>query len=223
MHSQSKKKNYDYRANIMLLGEFPAGKSALVEAYCSHKFTGIVSGPIIGLGHTQKTVEINQRIFEVGILDTNLAEWFRNHLSVGLKMTHGFLFMYSVIDRNSFFQLKNLLKLIEDSEYGHLPRVLVGTSIDLDEYDPTKEDQELQRVVSYDEAEEFAEKNNMLYFEVSSAKFKNLDQPFEALLEVLLDKWENEEGEKWRKNTFTLRNQKSKGAVDQSKCSACGP
>jgi len=223
MHQQSKKKDYDYRANIMLLGEFPAGKSALINAYCSHKFTGAVDGPTIGISYIEKRIEMNKRIFEMGIIDKNLAEWFRNALNMGLKMTNGFIFVYSVVDRNSFLQLKSILKLMEELEYGHLPRVLIGTGIDLDEYDPTKEDQELQRVVSYDEAEEFAEENDMLYFEVSSAKFKNLHQPFEALLGMFLEKWENDEGEKWRKNTLMLRNQKSRDASDRSKCSACGP
>jgi len=231
------KTGHDYRAKILLLGESYSGKSALIDSYCLNSFTemqssatmGIyISQPTIkyfclGIDYRQKKIEVNKKIVQAGIYDSNLLYRFKDIVIANLRHINGFILVYSVLDRKTFLKLKEILKLLEDQEVGHLPRVLVGTKIDRDEYDPAKEDQELLRKVSYDEAEEFAEKNGMLYFEVSCAKFKEIHQPFEALLGIIIEKFEAEEGEKMRKKSFVLRVNKPRNAGEQSKCSSRGP
>jgi len=140
-----------------------------------------------------------------------------------LRGIDGLILAYSIIERDTFLYLERILKALEDEGFGEIPKVLVGTGIEWDEYDPSKEDQELPRVVSYDEAEEFAEKNGMLYFEVSARNGKNIQQPFESLVERLVKEWKSREKEDHLKGSFKLQNKgDAENRNGQSKCTFCG-
>ncbi len=137
---------------------------------------------------------------------------------------NGVIFAYSILDRDTFLEIERMIKELGERGNGEIPKVLVGTGIEEDEYDPKKENQSLFRVISFDEAEEFAEKNGMLYFEVSARNGKNIEQPFEGLVERMVEEWESKKKMNILKESFMLRNQGNlENGNRPSKCSSCGP
>ncbi len=126
----------------------------------------------------------------------------------------GYILVYSVISRKSFENLKTILKSLEENECEDIPRVLVRTKIDCEE----EGDRQIQRDVSKEEAEKFAEENGMLYFEVSCSNRNNISQPFEALLGILLEQWETQKVRNILENSVKLQSRKQR---EESKCASC--
>ena len=133
-----------------------------------------------------------------------------------LRIMNGIVFVYSVIDRKSFLEAKALLELAQNEDPKDIPKVLLGTKIDLD---AGKEGEEGARVVGYDEAQDFAEKNGMVYFEISLKTRENIEKPFELLAKKSLEKIERLEE---MEESIKLRKQKERDEANRS-CGSCGP
>lgn len=70
--------------------------------------------------------------------------------------------MYSIHDRNTFYQLQKYIDSIRNViKVGYFPFALIGFKDDL------------EREVSYQEALEFAKKNNIVYFTETNRRYKN--------------------------------------------------
>jgi len=196
---------YDYRAKIIVLGSTNIGKTAMIKGYCTNQYSQGPENATIGIDFQMKKVVVNEKVIRLQIWDSAGVLDIDRHRKVTFsyfKGVNGVILAYSILERDTFLYLERILKALEDEGFGEIPKILVGTGIELDEYDPSKEDQELRRVVSYDEAEEFAEKNGMLYFEVSPRNGKNIQQPFEGLVEILVEEWESKKKAKYFKRIF---------------------
>jgi len=157
---------------------------------------------------------INDKIIQTDFWDLPSDARFQLLRISSLRLMSGFILVYSVIDRNSFEKLGTILKTLEDNECEDIPRVLVGTKTDCEE----KGDRQIQREVSKEEAEKFAEEKGMLYFEVSCSNGKDVSQPFEALLEILFEQWETQKVKNVLENSVRLQSRNQK---EESRCGAC--
>ncbi len=172
----------------------------------------------------RKRIVIKEKAIELEIWDTSGLERFQEITFSYFKGMNGFVLVYSIIKQDTFYDLSRFMNALEERGYRHFPKVLVGTNLEMDEYDPEKDNQELFRMVSYDEAEEFAERNGMLYFEINVRNGKNVQQPFEGLIERLIEEWESKRKNNVLKETFQLRNKgNGENRNGQSKCTSCGP
>ena len=215
---------YDYRAKIIVLGSTCVGKTSMLKCYCNNQYTQGIEMVTLGIDFRIKKVVVNEKVINLEIWDSSGLERFREITLSTLKGLSGVILTYSILQRDTFLDLQRYLDDLEDRGFGGVPKVLVGTNIDRDAYDPSNEDQELLRVISYDEAEEFAEKNGMLYFEVSARNGKNIEQPFEGLGGMMVEEWESEKKQNILKESFMLRNPgNTEHKNKQSKCSSCGP
>ena len=94
------------------------------------------------------------------------------------KDAQGIVLLYDVTDRESFNNLNIWLEQIEKNMFKEdLSIILVGNKIDLN-----------FRNVSYEEAENFAKNNYLIYCETSSKDGINVEDAFETLTKNIIDK-----------------------------------
>jgi Ras-related protein Rab-39B len=130
--------------------------------------------PTLGLDFKIKTIRIDDKTIKIQLWDTAGQERFRSIIKAYYRNVVGGFLIFDVKDRLSFDELSNC---VEDAKEGAYPRelifVLVGNKIDED-YHP--------RVVSQQEAKEFAQRFGMEYIETSAKTGQNIDEllPFLA-------------------------------------------
>lgn len=79
--------------------------------------------------------------------------------------------MYDVTDRQSFLNVEHWLKEIDKYATGSVNKLLVGNKSDL----------QSKKVVTYDEAKEFADKHGIKFLETSAKNSHNVEQAFQTM------------------------------------------
>ncbi|KAL3231706.1 Ras-related protein RSR1 [Nakaseomyces bracarensis] len=118
----------DYK--LVVLGAGGVGKSSLTVQFVQGVYLDTYD-PTIEDSY-RKTIEIDNKVFDLEILDTAGVAQFTAMRELYIKSGMGFLLVYSVTDRDSLrelMELKEQVLRIKDSE--RVPMVLVGNKADL--------------------------------------------------------------------------------------------
>ena len=154
-----------------MIGSGGVGKSCLTIMYIQNVFNSEYD-PTIENSY-RKQIQLNSESYMLDILDTAGEEEYSAMRDQYYRAGDGFVFVYSIICKNSFAELDDLIKRAEgvkDTE--NLPMVIVGNKCDLDD----------MRVVTTEEGKSLATKYNCPFFE-SSAKCRiNIPDIFEAVV-----------------------------------------
>ncbi len=92
-----------------------------------------------------------------------------------MRSSQCFLIVFSIIDRKSFEEVDEYIDQIlrvKDSVEGEIPMMIVGNKIDL----------ESERVISFEEAKNYANDKKVGYMECSARKRQNIDECFYELV-----------------------------------------
>ena len=183
---------------ILVCGNSLTGKTSLVNKYINNNTSSIVS--TIGVDYNSKNFEIEGKKIKVMIWDTAGQERFRSIISAYFRGAHGILLVFDVSHRKSFDDLKfwmSTIMVYTENEYNI---ILIGNKTDL------------EREVSNDEANIFANENKMLYFE-TNLQNNNISEVFEKIVNDIYKRWKSDENKnKWShtKNCITLSNRGSR-------------
>ena len=161
---------FDFRFKIMVLGESKTGKANLIKRYTQNKFEGIYL-TTVGVDFHDKVIQIEDKKIRLQIWDTAGQERFRNVSKNYFHSSDGFLLVYDITSLYSFKSLNYWLEQIRLNAPENIKCVLVGNNSDLEKY----------REVKYEDAEEFAKKNNIKFYEVSSRNGDNVNEVFDYL------------------------------------------
>jgi len=149
---------YDFLLKILIIGDPGTGKSCILGRFADDPFHEFYI-PTIGVDFKIETVEIDSKKIKLQIWDTAGEERFRTITSSYYRGSHGILVVFDLTNRNSYMNVKYWLK--EVMRYCDKSKVtirLIGNKADL-----------LQlRVISYEEAKEFAQSVGLDYFETSA-------------------------------------------------------
>ena len=143
------------------------------------------------------------------IWDTAGKEHFKNIISSYYRGASGILLIYDITDRESFESLSLWLIEIEKNASKNVKILLIGNNCDLKD----------KRQVSYQEGKDFAQNNNMLFFEVSAKNNTNINEAFESLVEEIINSG-IDEGIKKKEKTIHLSSEKN-GASFKQKNGCC--
>lgn len=110
------------------------------------------------------------------VWDTAGQERFRTITKTYYKGAHGIILTYDVTDENSFKNIRNWIKQIEQNAQSSVCKVLVGNKCD-------KPD----RKVSFEEGKKLAEDFGMEFFETSAKSNLNVNETFNCLANQILD------------------------------------
>ncbi len=131
----------------------------------------------------RKQVKIDdEHTVVLDVLDISSAEEeFPNGMIMHyLRIANGFLVLFSLTDHNSFHETVKYLEMIQqvkEDDTGKLPIVLVGNKSDLVN----------DRVVSRNEALDFARESKVKYMEISAKTNENVTECFLTLTRMMME------------------------------------
>lgn len=164
----------DYK--LVVLGAGGVGKSCLTVQFVQGVYLDSYD-PTIEDSY-RKTMEIDNKVFDLEILDTAGVAQFTAMRELYIKSGMGFLLVYSVSDRqslNELLELREQVLRIKDSD--RVPIVLVGNKADLQE----------ERVIPVEEGIEVSSKwGRVPFYETSALLRSNVDEVFVDLVRQII-------------------------------------
>ena len=172
---------YDCILKFIIIGESSVGKSNILSQFTDKRY--LKSHDLtIGVEFATKIVSRQKTVYKLQIWDTAGQETFRALVRAYYRGTVGCLLVYDITTRSTFESLVYWLEELR-SHVQNVSIALVGNKIDL----------EANREVSFEEGKEFAEKNNLIFFETSAKTAENIDATFSYLIDHINSKIENGE------------------------------
>jgi small GTP-binding protein len=167
-----------YNLKVLLIGNSGVGKTSLLNRYINNSFN---PHQFCTLTAENKIKSINidsSTSAQVTLWDTAGQEKYRSLTRQFFLNTNGVILMYDVCSENSFEGLKMWLDDIKNNTSNEdVSIILVGNKIDLEE-----------RCINYEDANKFAQDNDMLYCETSSKEGINVESPFERITKEIVEK-----------------------------------
>ena len=177
MNFENSNASKKYELKIVLIGDSGVGKTSLLYRFIEGKFINSRLCTICADFKT-KLIKIDQTTTaKLTIWDTAGQEKYRALTRNYFKDAHGIVLLYDVTNKSSFISLNKWLDDINENILReNVSIILVGNKIDLP-----------NRVISYDEGDDFAKKNNLLYCETSTKEGNNIDDVFEMIANNIIE------------------------------------
>lgn len=169
----------------MNIGSGGVGKSSLILQWVKQQFTEDYIPTIEEI--VPKTVQIDKKTYTVEFTDTAGQEEFAQMRWKYIADNEGFLFVFSVIEKDSLEQISDLYNDVVSTKGMNFARVLAGNKAD------KKDDPELSsRVVPIEDSKRMASEMKCNFYETSAKTRLNLDPMFDDLIRGVLKLNSNE-------------------------------
>ena len=156
---------------VILVGDSGVGKTCLLSMYVKGVCGPTI--PTIAVEFCTKEIELNNGTkVKVQLWDTAGQERFKSLAMTYYRKAYGILLLFDVTKRSSFISCKNYLEEVRLNSDKNCVIYLIGNKIDLSN----------QRQITKLEAENFAQKENVVYLETSALKNMNVYDVFTSLL-----------------------------------------
>ena len=160
-------------AKIVLLGDVNVGKTSIASRYCKNSFNEHHINTIGGAYQQQKVVLENGAMIKLHIWDTSGQERFRAMTNLYYRDAQVALLTYDITNESSFtsidFWIKELKYKVENE---NMILCLVGNKCDVN-----KDDRKITTV----RGKNFAEENNMIFYETSAKTGEGVKELFVAI------------------------------------------
>lgn len=153
-----------------MIGDSGVGKTCFLVNYCEGTFTSAHLSTI-GIDYKLKYEEIDGKRVKLQIWDTAGQERFRTITQNYYKGAMGIVLAYSVTDPNTFKNIADWMKQINDRADPNVKKIIIATKIDAKD----------QRKVSTREGEELAERYGVKFFETSAKEGINIAEAFQCI------------------------------------------
>ena len=195
---------------ILLIGDSQVGKTSLLLKYTEHIFPE-EHITTIGVEYKDKFVIKDNYNIRLQIWDTAGQERFRSITKNIYRNAHGVLFVYDITNKESFLNIKNWIKDLQNVG-NDIKGVILGNKIDLEQ----------KREVQKELAEELANKNEMPFLETSAKQNIKVNEGFDLMInELLKDKSENEIIEMFSRKTRSDLSISTRKTVEKKKKRGC--
>lgn len=162
-----KQKDYDYLFKLVLIGDSGVGKSCLLLRFADDAFTESYISTI-GVDFRFRTVKIDNKTVKLQIWDTAGQERFRTITSAYYRGADGIIMVYDVTSQDSFDHVNDWLKEVNRYAAEGTCKLLVGN----------KSDRTTDRVVTAEQAKEFADEIEVPFLETSAKSASNVEEAF---------------------------------------------
>ena len=167
---------------LMLLGDGQVGKTSLTKRLTGNVFEDSQL-TTIGKESYLYLTQLHGYDVKMKIWDTAGQERFKSMSVNVIKNVEGLILTYSIASRESFQNLDNWLKQLNDADdLSKKPIIIVGNKSDL----------EASREVSKDEGKQFADSHGYHFFETSAKTAENVKEAFDDIFEQLYKLFEDE-------------------------------
>ncbi len=158
---------YDYLFKLIIIGDSGIGKSCLLNRFADDTYTEAYISTI-GVDFKIRTLELDGKVIKLQIWDTAGQERFRTITSSYYRGAHGIMLVFDITNPESFANLNQWLKEVDNYSKEDVRKILVGTKSDLAD----------KRKVAYADAVEYAKSNGMEYVETSAKTALNVELAF---------------------------------------------
>ena len=155
-------KQYDYLYKLIVIGDSETGKSSLSQRIAIDSFNP-THRRTIGVEFLSREIKISGKIIKLQIWDTAGSDRYRSITKAYYKGSKIIFLVYDVTNLNSFKNIKNWMKDIEDFKKEKVYIVLVGNKCD-----------SLDRVITEEEGINLAKEYKIDFFETSAKNYKNI-------------------------------------------------
>ena len=179
-------KKDDFRLKIVFLGKAEIGKTILykkIELYNDYKQFKILNKtyiPTYGYDFMIIGKKFNGKTYKLQIFDFSGQERFKTILYGHYKNASFILIFYDALDKDSFEEAKKYCKKAKEMNQNAI-YFLIRNKYDLS-LNPKK-----NKIVSDEEALEFADKNNLIFTHISS--FENYGNGIDNLFDLILKEY----------------------------------
>ena len=138
---------------LLLIGESNVGKTSIILRYTDNQFktSGIST---LGVDVKCKYVSLNNTKIKLDIWDTAGQERFRGLAKNYFRGANGFILVYDITDKKSFDRLKGWINDAKEKACSDYKMIVVGN----------KKDDKKGRQIKFEMLEDFAKKNDVLFF-----------------------------------------------------------
>ncbi|XP_066139680.1 ras-related protein Rab-21 [Euwallacea fornicatus] len=202
---------------VVLLGEGCVGKTSLVLRYVDDKFNSKHISTVQA-SFLNKKLNIEGRRVTLAIWDTAGQEKFHALGPIYYRSSNGAVLVYDITDQDSFQKVKTWVKELRKMLGRDVCLTIIGNKIDL----------EKDRVVSIEEAEEYATKVGATHFFTSAKLNQGVEEMFLSLTKQMITKQEEKEANgslarqnSLRRNMLVVTDDEAETEAPTSK-SCCG-
>lgn len=172
---------HNYSIKIIIVGDSNVGKSNILSQFTNHKF--LENHDItIGLEFGVKKLSHNNSVYKIQLWDTAGQEVFKSLTRNYYRNSNACIFVYDITDRKSFLNIDEWKNEVKDNcNNDNLIMILVGNKSD-----------NKNRVISYDEGNDYAKENNMFFLESSAKTGENINEIFYNIIDNYSDDNKND-------------------------------
>lgn len=184
--SQSGSKSYDYLLKVLLVGDSDVGKQEILSGLED----GSIDSPYCsstGAAYKTTIILIDGKRVKLQLWDTSGQGRFCTIIRSYSRGAQGILLVYDITNKWSFEGMDRWVAEVEEHAPG-IPKVLVGNRLHL----------AFKRQVDQSEAESYADRNHMGFYEVSPLVNFNITESFQELSRMALKR--NGMERLWRSN-----------------------
>ncbi|WMV19167.1 hypothetical protein MTR67_012552 [Solanum verrucosum] len=164
----------DYVFKIVLIGDSAVGKSQLLARFARNEFN-LDSKATIGVEFQTKTLIIDNKTVKAQIWDTAGQERYRAVTSAYYRGAVGAMLVYDLTKRQSFDHMARWLEELRGHADKNIVIMLIGNKCDLGSL----------RAVPIEDAQEFAERENLFFMETSALESTNVETAFMSILKEI--------------------------------------
>lgn len=158
------------QVKLVLLGESAVGKSSIVLRFVNNEYQDNKE-PTIGAAFLTQRCKLDDRIIKFEIWDTAGQERFHSLAPMYYRNAQAAVIVYDITKPASLEKAKTWVKELQRQANPNIVIALVGNKIDLAN----------NRSVPYEEAEAYANENELLFFEASAKTGTNIIEVFTEL------------------------------------------
>ena len=198
----------DKAIKFCIVGDQFVGKTRFLRRFClnelSTNYLGTLAFDII-----KQSIQLGEQKYVLSLNDLSGQERFKKDIMSKIKISTKIIFMYDVTKQESFDSIPEWIETVkENNKNDGLQMILIGNKIDL----------ENERKISKEQGREFAEKNAMDFFEVSTKTGENVNEAMLFIIKKALGKPNDFSGEiimdEKNINQKKNNNQKKKGCCN---------
>jgi Ras-related protein Rab-8A len=161
---------YDFLIKLLLIGDSGVGKSCLLLRFSDDSFTPSFI-TTIGIDFKIKTIELEGKRIKLQIWDTAGQERFRTITTAYYRGAMGILLVYDTTDEQSFQNIRNWIRNIEQHAADNVDKILVGNKCDIIS----------EKVVETQRGKDLADEKGIPFFETSAKTNVNVVEAFTCI------------------------------------------
>ncbi|XP_057778577.1 ras-related protein RABA3-like [Salvia miltiorrhiza] len=165
-----------YVFKVVVIGDSAVGKTQLLSRFAKNEFC-LDSKSTIGVEFQTRTVTISSKLVKAQIWDTAGQERYRAVTSAYYRGALGAMLVYDVTKRQSFDHVARWVDELRAHADTSIVIMLIGNKADLLD----------SRAVPAEDALEFAQTQNLFFFETSALSGENVEPAFLKLLQEIHD------------------------------------